>query len=35
MEAALLNFKNQQGYKIAILGDMFELGKDAEKNIKK
>ncbi len=30
MRAALLNFEKQIGYKIAILGDMFELGNDAE-----
>ena len=30
MEAALLNFEKQNGFKIAILGDMFELGKDAK-----
>lgn len=30
MQAALLNFEKQEGYKIAILGDMFELGDDAE-----
>lgn len=30
MRAALLNFEKQEGYKIAILGDMFELGKDAK-----
>ena len=30
MKAALLNFEKQSGYKIAILGDMFELGKDEE-----
>lgn len=30
MKAALLNFEKQPGNKIAILGDMFELGKDAE-----
>ncbi|WP_203258099.1 UDP-N-acetylmuramoyl-tripeptide--D-alanyl-D-alanine ligase [Hyunsoonleella ulvae] len=30
MRAALLNFEKQNGFKIAILGDMFELGKDAE-----
>ncbi len=30
MRAALLNFEKQTGYKIAILGDMFELGNDAE-----
>lgn len=30
MRAALLNFEKQPGHKIAILGDMFELGKDAE-----
>ncbi len=29
MRAALLNFEKQPGYKIAILGDMFELGRDA------
>ncbi len=29
MKAALLNFESQIGYKIAILGDMFELGADA------
>ena len=31
MEAALLNLEKQKGLKIAILGDMFELGEDAEK----
>ncbi|GAA4887971.1 UDP-N-acetylmuramoyl-tripeptide--D-alanyl-D-alanine ligase [Flaviramulus aquimarinus] len=31
MRAALLNFEKQDGYKVAILGDMFELGKDAKK----
>ena len=30
MRVALLNFEKQEGYKIAILGDMFELGKDAK-----
>ncbi len=30
MHAALLNFEKQTGYKIAILGDMFELGNDAK-----
>ncbi|TBN01306.1 UDP-N-acetylmuramoyl-tripeptide--D-alanyl-D-alanine ligase [Hyunsoonleella flava] len=30
MRAALLNFEKQEGYKVAILGDMFELGEDAE-----
>ncbi|MFD2726714.1 UDP-N-acetylmuramoyl-tripeptide--D-alanyl-D-alanine ligase [Hyunsoonleella rubra] len=30
MRAALLNFEKQEGHKIAILGDMFELGEDAE-----
>lgn len=30
MHAALLNFEKQPGHKIAILGDMFELGKDAK-----
>lgn len=29
MNAALLNFEKQEGFKIAFLGDMFELGKDA------
>ncbi|WP_298530628.1 UDP-N-acetylmuramoyl-tripeptide--D-alanyl-D-alanine ligase [uncultured Algibacter sp.] len=29
MNAALLNFEKQQGQKLAILGDMFELGKEA------
>lgn len=31
MRAALLNFEKLAGFKIAILGDMFELGNDAEK----
>ena len=31
MHAALHNFEKQAGHKIAILGDMFELGIDAEK----
>lgn len=31
MKAALLNFEKQSGDKIAILGDMFELGEDAPK----
>ena len=31
MEAALLNLNKQTGHKIAILGDMFELGNDALK----
>ena len=31
MRAALLNFEKQAGNKIAILGDMFELGNEAEK----
>ena len=31
MRAALLNFEKQNGHKIAILGDMFELGEDAKK----
>ena len=31
MEAALTNIEIQPGYKIAILGDMFELGKSAKK----
>tara|TARA_R110002050_G_scaffold300769_1_gene472443 strand:+ start:80875 stop:82155 length:1281 start_codon:yes stop_codon:yes gene_type:complete len=31
MRAALLNFEKQEGNKTAILGDMFELGKDAKK----
>lgn len=31
MAAALSNFEKQKGYKIAILGDMFELGKDAKR----
>ena len=31
MAAALYNFEKQQGNKTAILGDMFELGPDAEK----
>ncbi|MBC3759502.1 UDP-N-acetylmuramoyl-tripeptide--D-alanyl-D-alanine ligase [Hyunsoonleella sp. SJ7] len=30
MRAALLNFEKQEGRKMAILGDMFELGEDAE-----
>ena len=30
MKAALLNFSKQNGLKLAVLGDMFELGKDAE-----
>ncbi|MCB4807675.1 UDP-N-acetylmuramoyl-tripeptide--D-alanyl-D-alanine ligase [Tamlana sp. 62-3] len=30
MQAALLNFEKQQGHTIAILGDMFELGHEAE-----
>ncbi len=30
MQVALLNFKKQEGVKIAILGDMFELGNEAE-----
>ncbi|MEW4925040.1 UDP-N-acetylmuramoyl-tripeptide--D-alanyl-D-alanine ligase [Algibacter sp. 2305UL17-15] len=30
MRAALLNFEKQEGHKIAILGDMFELGEEAE-----
>lgn len=30
MHAALLNFEKQSGHKIAILGDMFELGNEAE-----
>jgi len=30
MRAALLNFEKQSGIKIAILGDMFELGKEAK-----
>ena len=30
MNAALLNFEKQSGYKIAILGDMFELGNEAK-----
>ncbi|MEC3906849.1 UDP-N-acetylmuramoyl-tripeptide--D-alanyl-D-alanine ligase [Tamlana sp. 2201CG12-4] len=30
MRAALLNFEKQNGYKIAVLGDMFELGKNAK-----
>ncbi len=30
MNAALKNFEKQEGRKIAILGDMFELGNDAE-----
>jgi len=31
MRAALLNFEKQEGTKLAILGDMFELGNDASK----
>ncbi|MEP5339344.1 MAG: UDP-N-acetylmuramoyl-tripeptide--D-alanyl-D-alanine ligase [Algibacter sp.] len=31
MKAALSNLKNQEGYKTAILGDMFELGKQSSK----
>ncbi|WP_067147235.1 UDP-N-acetylmuramoyl-tripeptide--D-alanyl-D-alanine ligase [Pseudotamlana agarivorans] len=31
MKAALLNFEKQEGKKIAILGDMFELGAEADK----
>ncbi|MFD1160792.1 UDP-N-acetylmuramoyl-tripeptide--D-alanyl-D-alanine ligase [Hwangdonia seohaensis] len=31
MHAALLNFEKQTGPKIAVLGDMFELGNDAKK----
>ncbi|MBU3823071.1 UDP-N-acetylmuramoyl-tripeptide--D-alanyl-D-alanine ligase [Flavobacteriaceae bacterium XHP0103] len=31
MTAALLNFEKQTGTKIALLGDMFELGNEAEK----
>ncbi|KJD31547.1 UDP-N-acetylmuramoyl-tripeptide--D-alanyl-D-alanine ligase [Tamlana nanhaiensis] len=30
MQAALLNFEKQNGLKLAILGDMFELGNEAE-----
>ena len=30
MKAALLNFEKQSGYKLAILGDMFELGSEAK-----
>ncbi|XCF06165.1 UDP-N-acetylmuramoyl-tripeptide--D-alanyl-D-alanine ligase [Tamlana crocina] len=30
MTAALNNFEKQEGYKIAILGDMFELGNEAK-----
>lgn len=30
MRAALLNFEKQDGYKVAILGDMFELGEDSK-----
>jgi UDP-N-acetylmuramoyl-tripeptide--D-alanyl-D-alanine ligase len=30
MRAALLNFEKQNGYKVAILGDMFELGEDSK-----
>lgn len=29
MRAALLNFEKQDGFKIAVLGDMFEIGKQA------
>jgi len=31
MHGALLNFEKQPGFKIAILGDMFELGNEAKK----
>ncbi len=31
MKAALLNLEKQNGYKLAVLGDMFELGNEAEK----
>jgi UDP-N-acetylmuramoyl-tripeptide--D-alanyl-D-alanine ligase len=31
MRAALSNLDNQEGYKIAILGDMFELGNQSTK----
>jgi UDP-N-acetylmuramoyl-tripeptide--D-alanyl-D-alanine ligase len=31
MQAALLNFEKQSGTKIAILGDMFELGEETKK----
>lgn len=31
MRAALSNLSNQEGYKTAILGDMFELGKQSTK----
>jgi UDP-N-acetylmuramoyl-tripeptide--D-alanyl-D-alanine ligase len=30
MRAALVSFEKQSGHKLAILGDMFELGKDAK-----
>lgn len=30
MQAALLNFEKQSGHKVAILGDMFELGHEAK-----
>tara|TARA_R110000868_G_scaffold273849_1_gene533073 strand:- start:37 stop:1311 length:1275 start_codon:yes stop_codon:yes gene_type:complete len=30
MQAALINLDKQEGHKIAILGDMFELGKEAK-----
>jgi len=30
MRAALVSFEKQPGYKIAVLGDMFELGKEAK-----
>tara|TARA_R110002049_G_scaffold143633_1_gene305817 strand:+ start:14065 stop:15339 length:1275 start_codon:yes stop_codon:yes gene_type:complete len=30
MQAALVNFDKQKGHKVAILGDMFELGKEAK-----
>ncbi len=30
MRVALLNFEKQKGYKIAVLGDMFELGNEAK-----
>ena len=30
MKAALLNFDKQEGHKVAILGDMFELGNEAK-----
>ena len=37
MQAALINFffQLEENNKIAILGDMFELEKKAQKNIKK